>query len=332
MKKIETNQLSKETKTSLKVRLISAFVGLAIIIPFITLGDWFIAALIAAISLISTYEIVRSINKKFSPSLYVVTIIISLLVTFWPLFRSMVTGTDDFVLQGWHLFKAFDVLYMSLLLIFIGVMLLFSLVVLHEWFDVRDACYIFTMVIIVSLGLQSIIFIRSAPSNIHGGNDPNLNLFDNLEAMTLLVYVAIGTFFTDIGAYFIGMLFGKHKINERISPKKTYEGFVGGIVISFLASATFAFIMSGAGHPILDGYYDLSHWWNIVILSLLMPFVATLGDFIFSSIKRFYGIKDFGKIMPGHGGILDRLDSLTFTFFLAALFTCIITKNTGFFL
>ena len=125
---------------------------------------------------------------------------------------------------------------------------------------------------------------------------------------------------TDIGAYFIGVFFGKHKMNPRISPKKTWEGFVGGIVISSFFSFGAAMILCVCKHPLVSGLLDLQHWYLILALSLILPFVATLGDFVFSSAKRHFEIKDFGNIMPGHGGVLDRLDSVIFTMITTAVF------------
>ena len=128
---------------------------------------------------------------------------------------------------------------------------------------------------------------------------------------------------TDTGAFFIGILFGKNKINPRISPKKTWEGFFGGVVISCISSFLFAFILALCGHPVLK-CFDLNHWYLILILSLIIPIFATLGDFTFSSLKRVYDIKDFGNLLPGHGGILDRIDSLLFTATAAAIVISVI--------
>ena len=113
----------------------------------------------------------------------------------------------------------------------------------------------------------------------------------------------------DIGAYFIGVLFGRNKVNPRISPKKTWEGFFGGIVISFLISMGFALLVGYLGYPILP-FLTPERWYWIVLLSLAMPIIGNLGDFTFSSIKRHYEIKDFGMLLKGHGGILDRLIAL----------------------
>ncbi|HQB32818.1 MAG TPA: phosphatidate cytidylyltransferase, partial [Erysipelotrichaceae bacterium] len=95
--------------------------------------------------------------------------------------------------------------------------------------------------------------------------------------------------------------FGKHKLNPRISPNKTIEGTLGGYVFGAVISFLFGyFFVKGATLPLL------------IAGSILMPAVGQVGDLAFSAIKRHFNIKDFGNIFPGHGGILDRVDSLTF--------------------
>ena len=112
----------------------------------------------------------------------------------------------------------------------------------------------------------------------------------------------------DTGAYLTGMSFGRHKLMERISPKKTWEGFVGGIIIAALA----AWFLSG-----WLGVVDKLHW---IIIALIVSIAGTYGDLIESMLKRSTGVKDSGSIMPGHGGFLDRFDSAIVSFPLVYLF------------
>lgn len=318
--KITPNNLSKEMKTSMKTRIIGAIIGVLILAPAVLFGDWLFFIALAVIVFIANFEVVDCGKRQYSKSLYVVTIFLGYLLVYWPLFRAFLNGEHSF--ESWHAYIYFDTLYLSLLVLLVGIIMLFCMVILDKNFSVRDACFLFTFTIIINLGLQSLLFIRYAPlsSNIN-------NEFDSIQrafnSSTLFAYCALGTFATDIGAYFVGVFFGKHKINERISPKKTYEGFFGGIVISALLTMAFAFIFALCGYPILEGVFDIEHWYNIVSLSIIMPFVGTLGDFIFSSVKRHYNIKDFGNVIPGHGGILDRLDSLIFVFLTSAIYTAI---------
>jgi len=112
----------------------------------------------------------------------------------------------------------------------------------------------------------------------------------------------------DTGAYLSGMSFGRHKLWERISPKKTWEGFFGGLIIASLV----AWFLSG-----WLGVVDRYHW---VIISVIISVAGTYGDLVESMLKRSTGVKDSGTIMPGHGGFLDRFDSTIISFPLVYLF------------
>ena len=122
---------------------------------------------------------------------------------------------------------------------------------------------------------------------------------------TTMIYVAVATYITDTGAYFCGRFLGKHKLNERISPKKTIEGSIGGWISGAVISFGYGLIFAPEVSMNL-----------LIVSSLLMPIVGQLGDLAFSAIKRHDGIKDFGNIFPGHGGVLDRIDSLIFNLIL----------------
>lgn len=115
-----------------------------------------------------------------------------------------------------------------------------------------------------------------------------------LFAMFILVWV------NDTFAFIVGKTFGKHKLLPKVSPKKTWEGFLGGVVFCMIAACCLA------------GWYleeSLSTW---LLIGLIMSVIGTIGDLVESKLKRIAGVKDSGKIMPGHGGILDRLDSVIF--------------------
>ncbi len=103
---------------------------------------------------------------------------------------------------------------------------------------------------------------------------------------------------SDTGGYTAGVLFGKHPMAPRISPKKSWEGFAGSVVGAGVAGA-------------LTGVLMLDHaWWRGALLGLVVCVTATLGDLIESMIKRDIGVKDMGSLLPGHGGVMDRMDSL----------------------
>lgn len=113
-----------------------------------------------------------------------------------------------------------------------------------------------------------------------------------------IVAFIVATVASDIGGYIAGVLFGKHPMAPTISPKKSWEGFAGSVIVGI--GASIGTVVYG-----LDG-----HWWAGVILGIAGVVFATLGDLSESLIKRDLGIKDMGDLLPGHGGLMDRLDSL----------------------
>ena len=121
----------------------------------------------------------------------------------------------------------------------------------------------------------------------------------------LLTMTVLFPVITDIGAYCFGRCFGKHKLAPVISPKKTWEGSVGGTVCTIVILLTVALILEAK---------DLIHvrFGYLAVYLLISSCIAQLGDLTFSAIKRIVGIKDYGTLLPGHGGILDRFDSLVF--------------------
>ena len=123
------------------------------------------------------------------------------------------------------------------------------------------------------------------------------NSFD--PTIILLIYILTWTF--DTFGYIFGVKFGKHKIMPNISPKKSWEGFIGGYVSTIIAAFSFNF------------FFMTIDLLQVIIISLFLPFTATIGDFIESYYKRKAGVKDSGNFIPGHGGMLDRIDAFTIT-------------------
>lgn len=150
-------------------------------------------------------------------------------------------------------------------------------------YTTRDAFYLIGTMLLIGVFFNLLISLRFADK-------------------WLLVYLLLISTMTDTFAYFVGSLIGKHKILPKVSPKKSVEGCIGGSVIGTAIASIFY-------------YFVITNDINIFLL-ILMTFALTvlgqLGDFFFSKIKRENNIKDFSNIMPGHGGVLDRLDSITF--------------------
>ena len=183
---------------------------------------------------------------------------------------------------------------------------LFSLVIWSHGKLRFDAMLtVFAMSVYIIAALDCILYIRDFEQ---GG-----------KYLYLLIF--IGAWITDTFAYFTGFLIGKHKLIEDVSPKKTVEGSIGGILF-----CTAAYILFGV---IVDKFFGQNA--NLVFLAVsgvIISIISQIGDLIMSVVKRHYNIKDYGKIFPGHGGMLDRLDSiLAVSLVLGAI--CMFVTLTG---
>ncbi|OIM29220.1 phosphatidate cytidylyltransferase, partial [Oenococcus oeni] len=121
------------------------------------------------------------------------------------------------------------------------------------------------------------------------------------EEWLAFVFGLIIVWLTDSFAYIVGRKFGKHKLIPRISPNKTWEGSIGGTLIATIAAVSFALVTNFA--PEFNPF-------ELIIVTVLLSIAGQFGDLIESAFKRFYGVKDSGNMLPGHGGILDRFDSM----------------------
>lgn len=173
-----------------------------------------------------------------------------------------------------------------ILMLFIMVMFIIA-VTYHRTVSFSDICTLLFTTIYISMGM---LHIRM--------------LHDGKFGLAMVFVALVAAFLTDTGAYFSGYFFGKHKLIPEISPKKTVEGAIGGVVVCALSMLVYAWI--------LTFFRIKANLLNIVITGVIASVVSQFGDLSASMIKRGLGIKDYGDIMPGHGGVLDRIDSLLF--------------------
>ena len=169
--------------------------------------------------------------------------------------------------------------------IIMGIFLLYSLTIIItndlSKYNYKDSVYLMVIVLIIGLLFNGFIKIR-------------------MIGLLPVIYCFIISITTDTFAYVGGRLFGKHKLSPSISPHKTIEGsIVGSLMGTLLASSFYYFVMGNS-------------MWLSILISFSLTILCQVGDLFFSSIKRYYKIKDYSNIIPGHGGVLDRLDSVLF--------------------
>jgi len=174
----------------------------------------------------------------------------------------------------------------------IFLLLSFSFIVfMHRSININDVCATVVGFFYITAMLGNIYLIRESEYG---------------EYIVWLVFIC--AFCSDTGAYFTGSAIGKHKLTPVLSPKKTYEGAFGGILFTAIVAGFYGYCMYEIWHIGEENLFLL-----YAVLGAVGSVFAQIGDLAASSIKRFVGIKDYGKIMPGHGGVLDRFDSVLFT-------------------
>ena len=158
-------------------------------------------------------------------------------------------------------------------------------------YNINDALFLIGSTLFIGLSFNLIIITRN---------------YD----ISYIIYLLLITTITDTFALFTGMLIGRHKLAPVISPKKTYEGLFGGLFIGVITSVVFYHVVINSGLSLV----------LLVLMTTALALFGQIGDLVFSSIKRYYGAKDYSNLIPGHGGILDRLDSIIFVVLGSILF------------
>lgn len=253
----------------MKQRIITGVIAAALFIPFVIYGGTPFALVISAIAVIGFYEILKMKGISiFSVPGILGTLALLILVV-----------PDEWSIKVLELLQ-----YESKLMVVYGIaaLLLIYIVLVKNKMTFDEVGFILLGAIYVGLGFHYFIETR----------------FIGLE---FVVFVLLVVWTTDSGAYFVGRKLGKNKLWPEISPKKTIEGSIGGIVIAVIFAIAMQLI-----------YPFASSWGQLIVVTIIASIVGQMGDLVESAIKRHYGVKDSGTILPGHGGILDRFDSLLF--------------------
>ncbi len=250
------------------VRTVSAVCGLALFFNILFMSPIVLYFAVSALSLLMVYEVVRAIGFKLFGTFLACLGALCILL-------SVTLGS-----------------YTDFIAIFAVTTAVISIYALanNETMCFSDVAICMFMMVYIICSMQCIQFVRGLST----------------EGLLLVFLIFIFAWISDTGAYFTGKFFGKHKLIEKVSPKKTVEGSVGGVVTTALAAMLLGFIAQAC--------FSLeANYWALALTGMFGSVFGQVGDLIASWLKRQYGIKDFGKLMPGHGGAMDRFDSVLLT-------------------
>lgn len=270
----------------MKTRIITAIVAICLLLPVLIFsGTPALPIALALCAFVAIYEMSACIGLK---NAYLLTAPLYLLALGLPFLIRYANGMD---------------LIRQVILAAISVISLYSFAVLtfsHGKYKLADVATLFMTAFYILAGFNAIMILRDYEL---GGKYVYLTVF-------------LGAWVTDTFAYFCGMLFGrggKHKLIPDVSPKKTVEGSIGGIVFCMLSMVIFGLIINA-----ISDFH--ANYLMLVVGGFLASIVSQIGDLCMSVIKRTYGIKDYGKLFPGHGGMLDRFDSVIAVSIVLAVF------------
>lgn len=247
-------------------RIVTAAVALIIFVPFVLYGEWPFMLLIYLMATIGFFELIN-MDKSNRFNLPVITSVLALWAVLYPVM--------DEEIPYIQLTKMDIVIILSMLLCIYTVLL-------KNRFTFQTAGFYLMSLAYIGIGFYFFMHIRSV-------------------GLQYLLYALFIVWATDTGAYFFGRSLGKRKLMPAISPKKTVEGALGGVLCACIVAIVFQLVKPFSVSLI-----------SMIGITILASMVGQLGDLVESAFKRHFGVKDSGAILPGHGGILDRFDSLLF--------------------
>ncbi len=264
-------------------RILSGVIGITFIVLVILFSSSVPIIIDILISLVCVVAIVEFANATRTFKLFQLSIPSMVFSFIYPMLLDYDMGT-----MIWYIYTA---------------IMLSMMIFNHKKITFIEFAYIYSMTIIITVSLSGIITMKD---------------MDVVHSSFYFVLTLALPWLADAGAYFIGTLMGKHKLCPDISPKKTIEGAIGGSIICILVMCFVGYIFSSW---IYGGTVDVNYL-HLALLSLFGSVISILGDLSFSLVKRTFQIKDYGNLIPGHGGVLDRFDSVVFvTPFLLIMIT-----------
>ncbi|AJQ27354.1 MULTISPECIES: phosphatidate cytidylyltransferase [Pelosinus] len=257
-------------------RVLTAVIGIPITIYVIHYGEWLFAAAILILTLLAWHEFYTMLRNKNIKVFYNLGILMNALI----LGCAWLGNSQE----------------MTMTFVFATLLCLVNMVVSGNKFTVADVAFSILGITYIGVGFSHLLLLRYTDSSLYITTSVG-----TLSMGASYLWLAfIGTWANDTFAYFVGSRFGRRKLCPAISPAKTVEGSIGGLVGSILAITLLGLLFK----------LPVSH---SIAMGLVVGVIAPIGDLAESAIKRFAGVKDSGKLLPGHGGILDRFDSILFT-------------------
>lgn len=290
----------------MKQRIITGIILFFFVVPFVIFGTYSFAIFILLLLGLGMYEFLHikaQANETKTPIyVYIIAFVLGYLIIYDLPFFEKHFDFQTGLLSYYHI----NYIYI------ISAIAIYGLVLIDKRNKIKDSIYYLASTLYLSLALKGMLFLRSQGENINDGS-------------ILIGYIILVTCLTDIFAYFGGMtcykLLGEskvHKLSPKISPKKTIEGSIIGTIVA--TSLGFLFAILVFKHTSLKVY----PWYFYLILSFALAICGQIGDLLLSYNKRRYQIKDYSNILPGHGGVLDRIDSLLLNSLIAAILFCIL--------
>lgn len=270
-------------------RIISGAVGVVIMAVVLYFHNTIVLPIaVAVIIAVMLYELLRAVNMHKCISVLIASEICGIVTSFLSAslkthhLRYIMPHTDSFDSEIIHLMQ-FIITLLCAFVIFV------TWLKKHKEIRYEQIFFVLAVMVLVPQAMSTMILIHNYDSN---------------DGLFLLIMALCGAWIADTGAYFSGVALGKHKLCPEISPKKTIEGFIGGILTTGIVYAV-AFCVRGGG-------FDVKNALIAFVMGAVCAVIGTVGDLSASMVKRQIGFKDYGKIMPGHGGLMDRFDSVLF--------------------
>lgn len=287
----------------MKQRIITAFFLVAILVPIVIIGGWLFYITVGIGVGIATFEMLSMFDhseEKVKKSVKIASVILAMGTYSMQTYLWKTNEIQDF---------NFGVYPLCISYLFIQNVVLLSMFVFDSKVSINNIMRVLFMINYVAFGFSALSFLRGL-------------------GVRFIIYLLIATAATDAFAYLFGVKFGKHKMCPSISPKKSWEGAIAGTVFGTVLATLFAFFYGNLfkGKPwnefdnmtLLENFCSLGENQDFVqfivifVLSFIASVLGQVGDLVASKLKRTYNIKDYGKIFPGHGGVLDRFDSAIF--------------------